>query len=56
MDDILLSTSDTQVLKQSLKELVAQLHFYGLKIALGKIQKNPPYNYLGKIITEDYNT
>lgn len=53
MDDILLASSDPQVLEQSLTELVTQLQVYGLKIAPDKIQKNPPYSYLDRIITKD---
>jgi len=50
MDDILAAQKDRALLQQILSELIEALENWGLKIAPEKIQVNPPFSYLGKVL------
>ena len=50
MDDILAAHKDRALLQQILFELIEALENWGLKIAQDKIQVNPPFSYLGRIL------
>lgn len=52
MDDILLAHKDKAYLHQALQDMMEALQEYGLKVAPEKIQTEPPYNYLGRLIQE----
>lgn len=54
MDDILLADPDSEKLKQVLEFTVISLENYGLKVAPEKIQLNPPFNYLGRLLHEGH--
>lgn len=47
MDDILLAHDNESVLLSAFSGLQADLQHYGLQIAPKKIQRSPPYSYLG---------
>ena len=50
IDDILAAQKDRALLQQILSELIEALENWGLKIAPDKIQVNPPFSYLGKVL------
>ena len=50
MDDILAAHKDRALLQQILSELIEALENWGLKIASDKIQVNPPFSYLGRVL------
>ena len=50
MDDILAAHKDRTLLQQILSELIEALKSWGLKIAPDKIQVNPPFSYLGRVL------
>lgn len=50
MDDILAAHKDRTLLQQILSELIEALESWGLKIAPDKIQINPPFSYLGRVL------
>ena len=49
-DDILAAHKDRALLQQILSELIEALENWGLKIAPDKIQVNPPFSYLGRVL------
>lgn len=51
MDDILTAHSSPTLLNQALDNLIPSVHKYGLIVAPEKIQKDPPYNYLGELFS-----
>ena len=50
MDDILTAHKDRALLQQILSELIEALENWGLKIAPDKMQVNPPFSYLGRVL------
>ena len=50
MDDISEAHKDRALLQQILPELIEALEDWGLKIAPDKIQVNPPFSYLGRVL------
>ena len=50
MDDILAAYKDRALLQQILSELIEALESWGLKTAPDKIQVNPPFSYLGRVL------
>ena len=50
MDDILAAHKDRTLLQQILSELIEALEDCCLKIAPEKIQVNPPFSYLGRVL------
>ena len=50
MDDVLAAHKDRALLQQILSELIEALENWGLKIAPDKIQVNPPFSYLGRVL------
>ena len=50
MDDILTAHKDRALLQQILSELIEALKSWGLKTAPDKIQVNPPFSYLGRVL------
>ena len=50
MDDILAAHKDRALLQEILSELIEALDNWGLKIAPDKIQVNPPFSYLGRVL------
>ena len=50
MGDILAAHKDRALLQQILSELIEALENWGLKIAPDKIQVNPPFSYLGRVL------
>lgn len=49
-DDIFLAHPDCALLQEVLDKTVSALNTCGLQIAPEKIQSDPPYNYLGRVI------
>lgn len=54
MDDILISHKDRASLQTALAQLIEVLTNHGLIIAPGKIQVQPPYNFLGRQIHSNF--
>lgn len=54
MDDILISHKDRAYLQEALQFLVEQLNLYGLQVAPEKVQIQPPFSYLGRVIQTDF--
>lgn len=54
MDAILISHKDFWKLSQALQDLIFCLSEYGLIVAPQKIQTNPPFNYLGRMIKQTH--
>jgi hypothetical protein len=52
IDDILISHPSESTLLQVLADLMKDLEAWGLCIALEKIQKMPPFQYLGQVTDE----
>ena len=50
MDDILAAHKDRALLQQILSELIEALESWGLKIVPDKMQVNPPFSYLGRVL------
>ena len=50
IDDILATHKDRALLQQILSKLIQALENWGLKIAPDKIQVNPPFSYLGRVL------
>ena len=50
MNDVLAAHKDRALLQQILSELIEALENWGLKIAPDKIQVNPPFSYLGRVL------
>ena len=50
MDDILAAHKDRALLQEILSEFIEALENWGLKIAPDKIQVNPPFSYLGRVL------
>ncbi|KFQ04395.1 hypothetical protein N329_09847, partial [Haliaeetus albicilla] len=50
MDDILIAAETTQYLKSVVQHLIDSLQTFGLQISTEKIQKMPPWKYLGWIL------
>ena len=50
IDDILATHKDRALLQQILSKLIQALENWGLKIAPNKIQVNPPFSYLGRVL------
>ena len=50
MDDILTAHKDRASLQQIISKLIEALENWGLKIAPDKIQVNPPFSYLGRVL------
>ena len=50
MDDILAAHKDRALLQQILSKLIKALKNWSLKIAPDKIQVNPPFSYLGRVL------
>ena len=50
MDDILAAHKDRALLQQILSKLIKALKNWSLKIAPDKIQVNPPFSYLGRML------
>ena len=53
MDDILLAHPNREILQLILEQTINSLQEYGLKIAPEKIQVQPPFNYLGRVLYTD---
>lgn len=53
MDDILIAHSSLTLLNQALDNLIQSVRKYGLIVAPENFQKDPPYNYLGRILYSD---
>ena len=51
MGDILAVHKERALLQQILSELIEALENWGLKIAPDKIQVNPPFSYLGRVLS-----
>lgn len=54
VDDILMACETKELALQLLQKTVKELNHFGLFVADEKIQLNPPFNYLGRIIRDDY--
>ena len=50
MDDILLSHKDRAYLQEALQFLVEQLNSFRFQVAPEKVQIQPPFSYLGRVI------
>lgn len=50
MDDILIAHKERSLLQKILQDFIQDLHSYGLVVVPEKIQVQPPFNYLGRVL------